>query len=425
MVYFLCLNVLGKMAKREVTREEHKGYINFVSPKKKKGPVTHFDVQLQNSPTTPIKVKMFGEKNFRTAEQYHNLKSPVKMRLTWSEKYSNYQLDDRESIHKCNNMEVDFPQNLSLPGSSQAVEGESVSVTVAELQEMPLNNNKYYNAKGTLVLGKQNPFQLNNTVVKDDVMLVDTSGHIRVKVWGKIAIGLLVNKASYSLTRLKVRKDRENYMTTTPISEITQIPPLRINLPSSQNFFPTQIEVLVPKVKRLGRIDRFFSCGNSLCRKKMENVFASSQGAVQCNHCDDWFMKDDLSETIMTRIAFNIDGTDTELAANKDVLSTVVQDWSEDVKIATSLLSMKNICVTYSAISKMILELKLESYEDLFEDEMSIELDNRNKVDLVNNQDKERPKQHGDQEPINNGNNEQDHKADSVNNEDQEVDNQE
>ena len=84
------------MAKRE--KEEHKGYINFVSPKKTKGSCTHFDVQLQNSPTTPIRVKMFGNDNYKKAEQYCTLKSPVKMKLAWSEKFQNYKLDYRESM---------------------------------------------------------------------------------------------------------------------------------------------------------------------------------------------------------------------------------------------------------------------------------------------------------------------------------------
>jgi len=107
------------MAKRE--KQEHKGYINYVSPKKKTTiGGCHFDIDLQNSSSTPVKVKMFGDDNHRKATSCCEQKSPVKMKMSWNERYRNYQLQDRDSIQKCNTMEVDFPPN-DLPGTSGAL----------------------------------------------------------------------------------------------------------------------------------------------------------------------------------------------------------------------------------------------------------------------------------------------------------------
>ena len=79
------------------------------------------------------------------------------------------------------------------------------------------------------------------------------------------------------------------------------------NSPPRSQLFPRQIEMVVPKLKRLGTIDRFFTCGNSSCQKK-SNVFGSSEEAVQCESCQGWSLKESLLETVMVKMYVEREG---------------------------------------------------------------------------------------------------------------------
>ena len=113
-------------------------------------------------------------------------------------------------------------------------------------------------------MGKQKPFKVINSLLKEDIVLVDESGYMTVKVWGEKEIKSLEQKGSYNISHLKLRKrgdQQENFLTTSPLSIIRQEAPFTIRLPPV-NFFPDQVEVLVPRVVRLAGIDHFFSCNS-------------------------------------------------------------------------------------------------------------------------------------------------------------------
>ena len=76
------------------TLQQHKGYIFHMSTKKRTSAGgTHFDIQLQDSPTSSKKVKLFGDHNYKRAKQLQDEHSPVKIRLNFNEKFKHYQLN--------------------------------------------------------------------------------------------------------------------------------------------------------------------------------------------------------------------------------------------------------------------------------------------------------------------------------------------
>ena len=101
------------------------------------------------------------------------------------------------------------------------------------------------------------------------------------------------------------------------------------------------------------------------------DIYASTEGVVQCQHCNGWMDKDSLIKSTLVRFVISITNTETQLTANKEILSAVVDDWSKDANIAYSLLHMKNFRVTYSSSSSMVMELKTEQEEffGFFEDQ--------------------------------------------------------
>ena len=138
-------------------------------------------------------------------------------------------------------------------------------------------SNVSYRMQGRIVLGKELPGSVNNTAVKDDVVIVDQSGHICVKVWGNEAIRSLDSNESY----LKVRQSAFGmWMTTSPKSAIKKIPPVLVELPSRDVLFPTQREVVIGKMTRLGKIGRNYGCGN--CSKKSCRMCLPAVRARKC-----------------------------------------------------------------------------------------------------------------------------------------------
>ena len=78
------------MAKRSQEDDEKNvlGHIQNVTPKKKtKYGTTHFNMLLQDSPTTSMNVKVFGDENFKRATEFQKQRSPVKMKLSYNERY--------------------------------------------------------------------------------------------------------------------------------------------------------------------------------------------------------------------------------------------------------------------------------------------------------------------------------------------------
>ena len=119
--------------------------------------------------------------------------------------------------------------------------------------------------------------------MKEDIAVIDPRGHIPLNVWGQNNRSGLVNNNSYIMTNLKIRKSMllGTYFTTSPHTVISSTSPVMNDSSPRSQLLPWQIEMLVPKLKCLGIIDRFFTCDNSSCQKKMSNVFGSSKGAVQ------------------------------------------------------------------------------------------------------------------------------------------------
>ena len=62
----------------------------------------------------------------------------------------------------------------------------------------------------------------------------------------------------------------------------------------------------------------------------MDNVFASTIGAVKCDHCSDWMLKEGLKETIMVRIVVVVEGSELTLTATKTTLASIVKDWTDE-----------------------------------------------------------------------------------------------
>ena len=337
------------------------GHIQLVSPRKKtRYGGTHFDLQLQDSPTSSVKVKVFGDSNYEKAVTLKRQRSPVKMRLVYNNKYRNYQLNDRERIEKCNNMEVafdpsDVPADNNLSGTPT-----STMVKISEVHELSLNNDNYYSVHGVIILGWDENIDAPLGTVKEDIALVDETGHIQLKVWDEQNISRISSKKSYTFTHLKLRRrDEGKFLTTSPKTEISLIPDLEISIPTI-NLFGTQQELVVKKVKRLAGIDRFFSCRNQSCRKKLPDIYASTGGPIHCENCGEWMAREDLQETTMVHMVFDLHGEELKLTGAAKVLRYVVPDWSDDKKIAISLFALKNFMLTYSIISKMILHVTTE-----------------------------------------------------------------
>ena len=80
----------------------------------------------------------------------------------------------------------------------------------------------------------------------------------------------------------------------------------------------------------------------------MPNVFGSSEGAVQCESCQGWSLKESLLETVMVRMYVDREGQQIQLTASKETLAPVLclNDWNDDSKLALVLLTLKGINVT-------------------------------------------------------------------------------
>ena len=128
--------------------------------------------------------------------------------------------------------------------------------------------------KVKVVLGHQSQSVYKNkgTVVKDDVAVIYPTGQKPLKVWGEDNISCLVNDNSYIMTNLKIRHSiiLGTHFTTSPHTVITSTSPVMADSPPRSELFPRQIEMVVPKLKRLGTIDRFFTCDSSSCQKKWQ-----------------------------------------------------------------------------------------------------------------------------------------------------------
>merc|ERR1712203_152768 len=315
-------------------------------------------MKVQTSPGNHSNVKVFGDNNYAKALEFHEKKSPVKMRLTYNDTYNNYQLSDRDVIQACNRMEVDFQYDTNI-GESSTTSILSKSMKIKELKTMSPDNT-YYSVKGTVILGKEPPVVLSFGPLKGDVVIVDSSAYIRVKVYGLQVINSLKHEQSYSFSHLKIRKSGgEVLLTTTPQSIITMIANMGIPLPD-QNVFSTQVTLLIPRLKQLGDIDRFFSCENKKCKKKLADVTASTKGPVKCNHCSCWMPREDLVETVMTKLFLEEKGHLIEVTAPKTSLATVVGDWTDDNTIAAALFNLRNVKLTYSVVSKLLLHLSTD-----------------------------------------------------------------
>ena len=121
------------------------GHIQNVTPRKKtKIGSTHFNMLLQDSPTTTMNVKVFGDDNFKRATEFHRQRSPVKMKLLYNEQYRNHQLADRQRIEKCNNHEVTFApsENMVTEEASASAVSPSVEKKITEVLEMMMNDDE-------------------------------------------------------------------------------------------------------------------------------------------------------------------------------------------------------------------------------------------------------------------------------------------
>ena len=59
---------------------------------------------------------------------------------------------------------------------------------------------------------------------------------------------------------------------------------------------------------------------------KWTMFFASTIGAVKCDHCSDWMLKEGLKDTIMVRIVVVVEGSELTLTATKKRCIGIEQD---------------------------------------------------------------------------------------------------
>ena len=250
------------------------GHIQNVTPKKKtKIGSSHFNMTVQDSPTTTLNVKVFGDDNFKRAQEFQRQRSPVKMKLSYNERFKNHQLADRQRIEKCNNHEVTFAPSentVSTQEASASAISPTVEKNITEVLEMEMDNTKYISVLGALVLGKEKPSKNKMGMVKDDCRLFDATGDIQIKLWGEEEIKSVRNRGTHHFTYLKLRQDRDGsvFITTSPKTTISSAPDLGIFLPENSTVFPSQIEINVQRIKGLKGIERFYSCSSQACKKK-------------------------------------------------------------------------------------------------------------------------------------------------------------
>ena len=104
-------------------------------------------------------------------------------------------------------------------------------------------------------------------------------------------------------------------------------------------------------------------------QKKIQGVFADTEEPVMCDFCGNWSPVDILkqSETIMIHIVVD---DDVVVTGSREVMKYLVNDWSDDKKVAGSLFKMRNFLLTYSLRNMMILSITTEEelmYADIFD----------------------------------------------------------
>merc|ERR1712203_1252717 len=250
-------------------------------------------MKVQTSPGNHSNVKVFGDNNYAKALEFHEKKSPVKMRLTYNDTYNNYQLSDRDVIQACNRMEVDFQYDTNI-GESSTTSILSKSMKIKELKTMSPDNT-YYSIKGTVILGKEPPAVLSFGPLKEDVVIVDLSAYIRVKVYGLQVYGL---------------------------------------------------------------------------------------------------PREDLVENVMTKLFLEEEGHLIEVTAPKTSLATVVGDWTDDNTIAAALFNLRNVKLTYSVVSKLLLHLSTDEGQAKEGEEMRSREEEKEIRKVEENEEKRRKEEH-------------------------------
>ena len=123
--------------------------------------------------------------NYKRAKQFYDEHSPVKMKLKFNGKFKHYQLNSDESINRCKKVEVKFPLNPNMElatGLNSAIESKQIDISATKQRTV---DNVYHSIKVKVVLGQQSIYNYKGRAVKEDIAVIDPTGHIPLNVWGQ------------------------------------------------------------------------------------------------------------------------------------------------------------------------------------------------------------------------------------------------
>ena len=121
-----------------------------------------------------------------------------------------------------------------------------MTTTVHDVKQRSLDKNLYFTVQGKIMLGFEDPISLDFGTVKEDVVIIDNTGYIALKLWNEI-IDKVKSDYSYSITCCRMRRfDGCNLLTTTPKTVVTPIQ-LEVKVPQV-NFFAMQLKVRAEKI---------------------------------------------------------------------------------------------------------------------------------------------------------------------------------
>ena len=200
-----------------------------------------------------------------------------------------------------------------------------VQLKLKQLQS--LSTNQKVNVEGILLLGPENPKEVNMRdgqigLVKEDCAIEDETGtailystecHQGMQRWCSIQI---------SNVSVKNCSGEIFLGTTTKTSFATS--DFKVDAVKGKELrFATDKEVTVAEFKLVDKVSSFYICQNKACNKRMPSVQHGS-AIFQCEACGILQRVKHAKKTLSTCICIELDGKDLWLSAFTDVMTTLM-----------------------------------------------------------------------------------------------------
>ena len=348
-----------------MAKRANSGYITHVTPKKtNKTGSAFFTVQLQTEADEPTSIKVFGDHNYRRALEFIENKSPVRMdHAQYIDSYNSLVLPERHLMRQASVNEVPYLFSPEKAGNSSQSpsSGSSLKITVEDLKSHALDNTTYFTVEGKVVLGCEPPNDLMFGTVKDDAVIIDSTGWIQLKLWNEV-IKDVQSHFCYQITGCKLRRSNERkIITTSPKTRITPMN-LQISVPDVQ-FFSMQQKIMIKKISSVGEIVRSKACTS--CKAAINEWMG--QEMVTCEKCKDTLLTEELSTRLQVRVSVFLDGKKTDFLLREEPLVDYFStDLSDDSRLKLGLLRTKNVTFhTKSNIVYAIIPVEIEASDDL------------------------------------------------------------